>query len=259
MRMKTFNFDKALAIKYGVDEAIMIWNLQYWIEHNEANASYFHNGRFWTWNTVDAFVKIFEFWSRGQIRRILKSLEDKGVIMTGNYNQRAGDRTMWYAFTDSFLEETDHLLKSTNAFVKTDKCKEDSIYNKQISKQIIKENIPAGGGLFPSETITEPVKVTHPRRTAELSACLFANSRYADFQRFDAEFTAPEFAEIDIAYYYHAVADWSAQKGKKMKDWIATARNFIRSDMERGKLHRLPGSVPSLDPDAMEYLKDMAD
>ena len=62
-----------------------------------------------------------------------------------------------------------------------------------------------------------------------------------------------------MVYYYHAVADWSAQKGKKMKDWIATARNFIRGDMEKGKLHRKSGTGPGLLPDALKYLQDMAD
>lgn len=127
--------------------------------------------------------------------------------------------------------------------------------NKDISIDRNKDN--ADGGLFPAEPGFVPVTVTRPRRTAEPAACLFENSRFADYNAFAAEFTAPEFSDVDIVYYYHAVADWSAQKGKKMKDWIATARNFIRGDMEKGKLHRLnPGGA--LSPDAIEYLKDMA-
>lgn len=127
--------------------------------------------------------------------------------------------------------------------------------NKDISIERNKDN--ADGGLFPADPGFVPVTVTRPRRTAEPAACLFENSRFADYNAFSAEFTAPEFADVDIVYYFHAVADWSAQKGKKMKDWIATARNFIRGDMEKGKLHRLnPGGA--LSPDAIEYLKDMA-
>ena len=118
---------------------------------------------------------------------------------------------------------------------------------------------PADGGLFPADPSFVPVTVTRPRRTSE-SLCLFENSRYYDYKKFAAEFTAAEFAEIDIVYYYHAVADWSAQKGKKMKDWIATARNFIRGDMEKGKLHRKDGdTMAGLSPDAIKYLKEMGD
>ena len=121
------------------------------------------------------------------------------------------------------------------------------------------ENKPADGGLFPSEPGFVPVTVTRPRRTAEPAACLFDHSRFNDYNLFAAEFKAPEFANVDIVYYYHAVADWSAQKGKKMKDWIATARNFIRGDMEKKKLHTIGNAGVALSPDAIEYLQNMAD
>lgn len=112
----------------------------------------------------------------------------------------------------------------------------------------------ADGGLFPSEPVIEK-----QRGTTE-PLCLFANSKYNRFEDFAACFTAQDFAGIDIAYYYHAVADWSAQKGMKMKDWIATARNFMRGDMEKNKLHRLQAAGPGgLSPDAVEYLQSMGE
>lgn len=248
--MKVYQFDTEMAQCYGVDNAIMIWNLAYWIQHNEANGLHFHDGRTWTFNSVEAFTKIFPFWSRGQIRRILKSLEESDVIVTGNYNQSSYDRKTWYAFTDSFQQM--HLSKSTNGESETGKSIKDSYNNNPCINIENEDNKPADGGLFPSES--DSITVVRPRRTSE-PLCLFENSRYASFDAFAAEFKTPEFADVDIVYYYHAVADWSAQKGKKMKDWIATARNFIRGDMEKGKLHRLSDEMPA---DMMQYLKDMA-
>lgn len=134
----------------------------------------------------------------------------------------------------------------------------ESLGNQGIKEHSTIEHKNADGGLFPANPDFVPFTVTRPRRTAEPSACLFENSRFADYDTFAAEFTAPEFANIDIVYYYHAVADWSAQKGKKMKDWIATARNFIRGDMEKGKLHKL-NEEGAMSPEAVEYLKNMAD
>lgn len=127
--------------------------------------------------------------------------------------------------------------------------------NKDISIDI--DNKAADGGLFP----TEPgaTIVTRPRRTSE-ALCLFENSRYANYDVFAQQFKGDEFANVDLVYYYHAVADWSAQRGKKMKDWIATTRNFIRGDIERGKLHKIgaANSGNALSPDALEYLEQMA-
>ena len=250
----TYQFDTDIAALYGVDESIMIANLQFWIRKNEANGKHFHDGRFWTYNSIDAFTKLFPFWTARQIRRILKSLEEKGVIVTGNYNTSAYDRTTWYAFSDSFLlKGQKHFTEVSNGKAETGKCNYIEAYTKHDNNP----NKPADGGLFQTEPDFRPVTVTRPRRTSE-PLCLFENSKFADYEAFAAEFKAPEFEGVDLVYYFHAVGDWSAQKGKKMRDWIATARNFIRGDMERGKLHRTDGGS-GLSPDAIKYLQDMAD
>lgn len=98
MKARTFSFDCQTAMAYGVDEAIMIHNLIFWIEKNQANGKHFHDGRTWTYNTQKSFSKIFPFWNERQVRRILDSLISQDVIVTGNYNQTAYDQTKWYAF-----------------------------------------------------------------------------------------------------------------------------------------------------------------
>lgn len=248
--MKAYMFDVDIATVYGVDNAVMIWNLNHWIDHNAANEKNFYNGRYWTFNSIEAFTKLFPFWSKGQIRRILKSLEDSGVIMTGNFNADRRDRSTWYAFTDSFQQM--HLSKSTNANVETDK----SLDINNISNTNVNTNIPADGGLFGDMPVMQ--KGRKPRKTSE-SMCLFANSKYNDYELFAAEFAAPEFANLDIVYYYHAVADWSSSFNKKRADWIATARNFIRKDIENNKVHTIGGKGAGLTEDAVKYLMDMSD
>lgn len=255
----TYQFDANIAARFGVDESIMIANLQFWIQKNEANGKHFHDGRFWTYNSLEAFTKLFPFWSSRQIRRILKSLEEQAVIVTGNYNTSAYDRTTWYAFGDSFLQNgLIHFTESSNG--KDQSVKSINIISEDTdNKPNDNTNKPADGGLFPSEPTFETVTVTQPRRTEESAPCLFEKSRFADLENFEKEFTAPEFSDVDVVYYYHAVKDWSAQKGKKMKDWIATARNFMRRDAENKKLHKVQAQGAGLSPDAIKYLQEMAD
>lgn len=225
-----YQFDSELAQIFGVGEAILINNFAFWIRKNEANGKHFYEGRTWTYNSVDAFTKLFPFWSAGQIRRLLQSLIDKGVIITGNYNSSAYDRTTWYAFSDSILRNKKfHLLISTNGDSENDKPIPD---NKRADK-LKADNLYKG--------TSEP-------------KCLFKNSRYADIDKFSEQFNSGDFAGIDITYYYRAVADWSAGKSVMRNDWIATARNFIRKDIAAGKVQRIRNL---LSQDAIDYLQDM--
>ena len=98
-----YSFNSEIAIKYGVDGAIMIENLHFWISKNKANEKHFYDGRYWTYNSLKAFEKLFPFWSSRQIERILRNLINQGAIITGNYNKIPYDRTKWYALTESVI------------------------------------------------------------------------------------------------------------------------------------------------------------
>lgn len=67
---------------------------------------------------------------------------------------------------------------------------------------------------------------------------LFRNSVLDDYNLFEKKFSEPEFQDIDLAHYFHAVRDWSdsANKKRTARGWLATARTFMRGDKEKGKL-----------------------
>ena len=92
-------FDVEIAEKYGVNAAIMLENIAFWIRKNEANNVNFHDGFYWTYNSRRAFKELFPYLSEKQIETALKKLIDDGIIITGNYNETAYDRTIWYAIT----------------------------------------------------------------------------------------------------------------------------------------------------------------
>lgn len=96
-------FDPQIAKEYGVNAAIIFQNLAYWIEHNRANETNFHDGRYWTYNSVRAFAELFPYLTDKQIRSALKKLEEGGMILVGNYNKSTYDRTRWYAFAEKGL------------------------------------------------------------------------------------------------------------------------------------------------------------
>lgn len=98
------NFDTNIAEKYGINAAIILQNMYYWIEKNRANEKHFHDGYYWTYNSMKAFEELFPYMSNKQIRGALKKLEDDGIIIDGNYNNSPYDRTKWYAITEAGYE-----------------------------------------------------------------------------------------------------------------------------------------------------------
>ncbi len=98
-----YSFSIEHAQQYGVNEAIMLQNFLFWIRHNAANNIHQHDGKTWTYNSKKALNKLFPFWSYDQVKGVLNSLINQGVLVTGNYNKLKFDRTLWYAFKDEHL------------------------------------------------------------------------------------------------------------------------------------------------------------
>lgn len=97
----SFNID--IAKKYGVELAIILENMQWWIAKNKANKKHFHQGSYWTYNSVKAFSELFPYWSVHQIGRFLRRLEDEGLIVSKNFNKAGYDKTKWYTVNDSLI------------------------------------------------------------------------------------------------------------------------------------------------------------
>jgi hypothetical protein len=94
------SFDIRHAEQYGVIEAVLIANFQFWIVRNRADGENFRNGRTWTYNSVRAYALLFPYLSRDQVRRAIDRLVAAEVLMVGNYNDKATDQTKWFAFHD---------------------------------------------------------------------------------------------------------------------------------------------------------------
>lgn len=97
------SFDVDIACKFGVEEAIVIENLMFRLRNNKANDRNFHDGRYWTYGNARTFSELFWYWSPKKIERLLKKLEDKGVIVSARLNESAHDRTKWYSVSNDLI------------------------------------------------------------------------------------------------------------------------------------------------------------
>lgn len=98
--MKKHILDIGVAQLVGANAALILENISYWCEHNAANNANLHDGHYWTYNSTKAFGELFPYMTINVIRASLKKLKDNGLILTGNYNKSAYDRTMWYTLTE---------------------------------------------------------------------------------------------------------------------------------------------------------------
>lgn len=109
------SFNVEIATKFGIEEAILLQHIYYWVEKNKANNKHFHDGRYWAYNSVKAFTTLFPYIPERTLSRKLKNLEEKGLIISANYNETKYDRTLWYTITDT---ATEYLTNWHNPFAK---------------------------------------------------------------------------------------------------------------------------------------------
>lgn len=103
------SFDPKIAEMVGIAPAVIYQNIVWWIAKNEANEQNFYDGHYWTYNSVKAFSTLFPYLTEKQIRTSLDKLVECGLIVTGNYNASAYDRTKWFR-----LSKQIHLPQKAN-------------------------------------------------------------------------------------------------------------------------------------------------
>ncbi len=100
------NVNEQLWVNYDLDTAVFLDTIAYWIKKNADNKEprNFHEGKYWTYNSLDAYTKMFPGWSKDILRRIIRNCVKNGLLLVGNFNRKGYDRTGWYSLTDKAIE-----------------------------------------------------------------------------------------------------------------------------------------------------------
>lgn len=121
LHMGEHHFNTEEAEKYGIDEAVILYNLRFWLLKNKANKKHEHDGYYWTYNSTRGFAELFTYMSANKIQKILRKLEEKGAIICGNYNKATYDRTKWFTLPEFAIVQIGsvHSAKRLNALSQT--------------------------------------------------------------------------------------------------------------------------------------------
>lgn len=107
---------RELAKLIGLNEAIVLQQIEYWINTKEksdnknlrTHAQGYVDGYYWTYNTVSEWTEEFPFWSYDTVKRTLKKLRDNNLVVTGVFNDKNYDRTLWYRVNHEKLIEIEN-------------------------------------------------------------------------------------------------------------------------------------------------------
>ena len=98
--------NKILARALGLNEALVLQQINYWIEINKKSGKNYHDEKYWTYNSIRAWQeKDFDYMSVDTVKRTFAKLEKAGYLLIGNYNKDPRDKTKWYTINDEKLEE----------------------------------------------------------------------------------------------------------------------------------------------------------
>lgn len=84
-----------------LDEAVILQQIHYWLE-KRLNIKDEYS---WVYNSMVEWNKQFPWLAIATLKRKFKSLEDKGLLITANYNKAKFDKTKWYRIDYNALNE----------------------------------------------------------------------------------------------------------------------------------------------------------
>jgi len=86
----------ALAVRFGLNEAIALQQLHYWVSPTTGLSTNVIDGMKWAYNTYEEWQAQFPWWSVHTIQRIFTALERRGLVIARAMNVKDWDRRKWY-------------------------------------------------------------------------------------------------------------------------------------------------------------------
>lgn len=99
----------SLAEAIGLNEAIVLQQIHFWVKKNTEEKRNIRDGKAWTHNSYAKWQEdCFPFWSEVTIRRTFKSLEKMGILEAEQFGSDDWDQQKWYTID---YEKMDTVLK----------------------------------------------------------------------------------------------------------------------------------------------------
>lgn len=125
------NVNIVYACLFGLPEAFLIHQINFWTLHSKN----IRDGHRWTYHTYDEWCEEIPFWNKRTIQRAVKKLEDKGIIVTDNFNKLPFDQTKWYRLNTNKLREICKTKKAKKLIEQAINCMNKNYSTKPIEPE----------------------------------------------------------------------------------------------------------------------------
>lgn len=190
----------------------MVEILYWWILKNACNEDMIKDNKVWCYCSSKGFERYMPYMSWQKIRRTLKKVEDGGILVTGNFNKRPTDQTLWYAFSDKGIEILEgygyDFSKMKNGIFKNEKSNINNI-NLINNKKNNKEE---------EKSISNDIPKKEQRHKNFVKPTIQEIDAYIKSQGYKS--SAEEF------FNYHEAGGWVIGRNKPMRDWRAAVRTW---------------------------------
>ena len=224
-----------LAEKIGLNEAIIIQQLHYWIIHRGQNGERYgkiYEGKRWIRNTIDEWKeRNFPFLSRSAIHRAMGSLEDQDLVLSTNkLNAYGYDRTKWYTIDYEAVPKWDMDIPSRDI-------------------DIPNRNHPSGQiGM----TIPETTSETTPKITSENNIYL-ERKIYQEYQKKIEKLNTSKITKIRKWEKKYS-EKWIIEAIDRAVQYNKKSFGYVQAILENWDKHGKNGSKRT--PDNVDYLED---
>ncbi len=143
-----------LAKAVGRTEAIFLQQLHYWLSSKDSLGTVYE-GKQWIYNTYQDWQAQLKIVSLSTIRRVIKKLEQKGIISTSKLNRKASDQTKWYTLNYEKLNQflSTHQDEPPLFKMNTPSVQNELIFNKDSKNTSENKLIPSDALLGPNRPV----------------------------------------------------------------------------------------------------------
>lgn len=108
---------KKLAKLIGLNEAIVLQQVHFWVELNKKANKNFHKGRYWTYNSFPKWQEEhFYFWGIATVKRIFSHLVNLNLLLVDRFNDDPRDQTNWYTINYDELERLNNIIEEVPSY-----------------------------------------------------------------------------------------------------------------------------------------------